>query len=122
LAPAGWDGFAARRFRRGGDLHTWTGGSGTVTYWNAFVAVNELHGIGTFFDARLDDAAQFPIAAALRLGRVSTDPDNDRVTSKLPGLHFYQLALPSVKPRPGIDFDSDAAERRHTVQRQGELQ
>ena len=25
----------------GHNLHTWTGGWGTVTYWNAFVAVNE---------------------------------------------------------------------------------
>ena len=33
----------------GHNLHTWTGGWGTVTYWNAFVAVNELHGTGTFF-------------------------------------------------------------------------
>jgi len=33
------------------------------------------------------------------------------VTKKLAPLHFYQLALPAVKPRPGIDFDPDAAER-----------
>ena len=39
----------------GFNLHTWTGGWGTVTYWNAFVAVLELHGVGTFFDERLDD-------------------------------------------------------------------
>jgi len=51
----------------GHNLHTWTGGWGTVTYWNAFVAVNELHGIGTFFDERFDDATQFPIAAAAKL-------------------------------------------------------
>ena len=95
----------------GHNLHTWTGGWGTVTYWNAFVAVNELHGNGTFFDERFDDINQFPIAARAGLGHVSTDPDNDRVTSKLPALHFYQLALPAVQPRPGIDFDPDAAER-----------
>ena len=95
----------------GFNLHTWTGGWGTVPYWNAFVAVNEMHGVGTFFDERLDDARQFPIAAALRLGHVSTDPDTDQVTSKLPALHFYQLALPPVKPRPGIDFDPERAER-----------
>jgi cytochrome c peroxidase len=95
----------------GHNLHTWTGGWGTVTYWNAFVAVNELHGTGTFFDERFDNAAQFPIAAKAGLGHVSTDPDSDRVTSKLPALHFYQLALPAVQPRPGIDFDPDAAER-----------
>ena len=95
----------------GFNLHTWTGGWGTVSYWNAFVAVDELHGVGTFFDERFDNAAQFPIAAAARLGHVSVDPDDDQVTSKLPALHFYQLALPSVKPRPGIDFDPEAAER-----------
>jgi hypothetical protein len=89
----------------GHNLHTWTGGWGTVTYWNAFVAVDELHGIGTFFDERFDNADQFPIAAQAGLGHVSTDPDQDQVTSKLPALQFYQLALPAVKPRPGIDFD-----------------
>ena len=43
---------------------------GTVSYWNAFVANLEMHGKGTFFDPRLDDAAQFPIAAAHHLGHV----------------------------------------------------
>lgn len=95
----------------GHNLHTWTGGWGTVTYWNAFVAVNELHGVGTFFDERFDNAEQFPIAARAKLGHVSVDPDTDLVTSKLPALHFYQLALPAVKPRPGIDFDPEAADR-----------
>jgi len=95
----------------GHNLHTWTGGWGTVTYWNAFVAVDELHGIGTFFDERFDNGDQFPIAAQAGLGHVSIDPDQDQVTSKLPALQFYQLALPAVKPRPGIDFNPDAAER-----------
>jgi hypothetical protein len=95
----------------GHNLHTWTGGWGTVTYWNAFVAVNEMHGKGTFFDPRFDNAEQFPIAAKARLGHVSTPPDEDKVTANLPALHFYQLALPAVKPRAGIDFDPEAAER-----------
>jgi hypothetical protein len=95
----------------GHNLHTWSGGWGTVTYWNAFVAVDELHGIGTFFDERFDNAAQFPIAAAAKLGHVSVDPDTDRVTGKLAALHFYQLALPALQPRPGIDFDQAAAAR-----------
>ncbi len=95
----------------GHNLHTWTGGWGTVTYWNAFVAVNELHGIGTFFDERLDDANQFPIAAAAKLGHVSVDPDSDQVTGKLPALHFYQLALPALRPRAGVDFDQASAAR-----------
>ena len=95
----------------GHNLHTWTGGWGSIPYWNAFVAVNEMHGVGTFFDERFDDATQFPIAAQAKLGHVLTDPDSDQVTSKLPGLQFYQLALPAVKPRPGIDFDVEAAKR-----------
>src|SRR5215472_982956 len=66
----------------GHNLHTWTGGWGTLTYWNALVAVNELHGTGTFFDERFDNAVQFPIAAKAGLGHVSTDPDSDRVTGK----------------------------------------
>ncbi|HYK35080.1 hypothetical protein [Alloacidobacterium sp.] len=95
----------------GHNLHTWSGGWGTVTYWNALVAVLELHGIGTFFDERFDDATQFPIAAAAKLGHVSVDPDSDQVTGKLAALHFYQLSLPAVQPRPGIDFDPAAAAR-----------
>lgn len=96
----------------GHNLHTWTGGWGTVTYWNAFVAVDELHGIGSFLDERFDDASQFPIAAAAKLGHVSVDdPDKDQVTGKLAALHLYQLALPSVQPRPGVDFDEEAAQR-----------
>jgi hypothetical protein len=95
----------------GHNLHTWTGGWGSVSYWNAFVAVNEMHGVGTFFDERFDDANQFPIAAAAKLGHVSVDPDSDQVTGKLPALHFYQLALPALHPKPGVDFDQAAAAR-----------
>src|SRR5215471_11406365 len=47
----------------GFNQHTWTGAWGTVTYWNAFVANLEMHGVGSFFDPRLDDASKFPIAA-----------------------------------------------------------
>ena len=39
----------------GVNLHTWGGGWGGVTYWNAYVANLELQGQGTFFDARLND-------------------------------------------------------------------
>ncbi|WP_437967106.1 hypothetical protein WMF04_47435 [Sorangium sp. So ce260] len=91
--------------------HTWTGNWGSVPYWNTFVAVNEMHGRGNFFDPRLDDAAKYPIAAEFGLGHVTVDPEHDLVTSKLPALHFYQLALPSPKPVPGVDFDARAAER-----------
>jgi hypothetical protein len=92
----------------GVNLHTWTGAWGTVTYWNALVANLELHGKGTFFDPRLDNAKQFPIAAANNLGHVSNEPD--LVTAKLPALHFYQLAIPAPEPPKG-SFDEAAAER-----------
>jgi hypothetical protein len=52
----------------GQNLHTWEGGWGTVTYWNAFVANLEMHGLGSFYDPRLDDARRFPIAARARFG------------------------------------------------------
>ncbi len=95
----------------GFNQHMWTGSWGTVSYWNAFVANLELHGKGTFFDPRLDDAAQFPVAARNRLGHIQTPPEEDRITSKLPALHFYQLAIPAPVPNPGVDFDSGAARR-----------
>jgi hypothetical protein len=88
--------------------HTWTGAWGTVTYWNAFVANLELHGQGTFFDPRLANAAQFPIAAAQGFDHIQNEPD--LITPKLPALHFYQLALPAPKP-PAGSFDEAAAAR-----------
>jgi hypothetical protein len=91
----------------GVNLHTWTGW-GSIPYWNAFVAVLEMHGKGTFFDPRLDDATKFPIAAREGFGHVTTD--DDRVTAKLPALHAYQLALVAPAP-PAGSFDADAAER-----------
>lgn len=96
----------------GYNLHTWGGGWGTVTYWNALVAVLEMHGVGTFFDERLDNTNKFPIAAAAGFGHMSVDnPDDDQVTPKLPALHFYQLALAAPKPTAGVDFDPVAAAR-----------
>jgi cytochrome c553 len=88
--------------------HTWTGAWGTVTYWNAFVANLALHGQGTFFDPRLDNAEQFPIAAAMQFGHVRHEPD--LISPHLPALHFYQLAIPAPKPPPG-SFDAAAAAR-----------
>ena len=96
----------------GFNQHTWTGAWGTVTYWNAFVANLELHGKGRFFDPRLNNAAQFPIAAAHNLGDLPhIDPDEDLITSKLPALQFYQLAIPAPTPTPGQDFNEAAAKR-----------
>jgi len=95
----------------GYNQHTWTGAWGSIPYWNAFVAVLEMHGVGTFFDPRLDNAAKFPIAAANGFGHVSVDPDSDQVTSKLPALQAYQIDIPAPKPQPNVDFDPAAAAR-----------
>jgi hypothetical protein len=92
--------------------HTWTGSWGSVPYWNAFVANLEMHGIGRFFDPRLNNAAKFPIAAANGFADLPhISPDEDRITKKLPSLQFYQLAIPAPKPEPGVDFNVAAAER-----------
>jgi hypothetical protein len=91
----------------GVNLHTWTGW-GSVTHWNAFVANLEMHGKGTFFDPRLNDAAQFPLAAANGFGNVRNTPD--LITRKLADLHFYQLAIPAPAPSNG-SFNAAAAVR-----------
>lgn len=90
----------------GVNLHTWTG-FGSVPYWNAYVAVTEMHGSGTFFDARFNDNAQYPVAAKSGAGNTRGTPD--LVTSKLAALHFYQLAIPAPKPPKG-SFDEKLAE------------
>jgi len=92
----------------GVNLHTWTGGWGTVSYWNAFVANLEMQGQGTFYDPRLNDPDKYPIAAKAGFGN-KRSPD-DKVTSKLGALHFYQLAIPAPRA-PAGSFDAAAAER-----------
>jgi len=94
--------------KAGVNLHTWTGDWGTVSYWNAFVANLEMHGKGNFLDVRLDNAQQYPIAAANHFGHVHNEVD--LISSKLPALHFYQLAIPAPAPPKG-SFDEEAAER-----------
>ena len=89
--------------------HTWTGAWGTVTYWNAFVANLELRGKGVFFDPRLDNAAQYPVAAAHpELFGHKTD-EEDLITPKLPALHVFQLAIPAPQPPEGSLSASAAA-------------
>jgi mono/diheme cytochrome c family protein len=67
---------------------------GPISYWNAYVAVTQMHGHGNFSDPRLGiDVQQTP----------------DMVTSKLPALAAYQHSLPAPPPAEG--FDAAAAER-----------
>lgn len=91
----------------GVNLHTSTGW-GSVTHWNGFVAVLEMHGKGTFFDPRLKDPVQFPVAARAGFDNVRSDPD--LTSAKLPALHFYQLAIPAPAAPQG-SFDAAAAAR-----------
>jgi hypothetical protein len=95
----------------GVNLHTWTGW-GSVTHWNAFVSNLEMHGKGTFYDPRLNNATQFPIAARAGFANVRSSPD--LITPKLAALHTYQLAIPAPKPPDG-SFDAAAAARGEAV-------
>jgi hypothetical protein len=91
----------------GVNLHTFTGW-GSVTYWNAFVANLEMHGVGNFTDARLDDKQQFPVAARAGFGHVHNR--TDRITGVLGPLEVYQKSLPAPTPPKG-SFDAAAAVR-----------
>jgi hypothetical protein len=96
----------------GVNLHTWGGGWGGVTYWNAYVANLELQGQGTFYDARLNDPVKYPVAA--RAGFGNKRSEKDMVTAKLGALQFYQLAIPAPKPPEG-SFDKSAATRGEAI-------
>jgi hypothetical protein len=89
----------------GEDLHTWTGGFGNVTYWNAYVANLQMHGNGNFNDERFNNPAKYP--AAVRGGFFKLRHNPDQVTSKLAPLHYYQ-------PRSGETW-------RGGLQRRGQM-
>jgi hypothetical protein len=75
-------------------LETYTG-EGPVSYWNAYVAVTQMGGHGSFKDERVGiDIVQSP----------------DRVTPMLPALRDYQFSLEPPAPPPG-SYDAAAAER-----------
>jgi hypothetical protein len=95
----------------GVNLHTYTGW-GSVTYWNAYVANTQMYGQGTFFDPRMKDTGQFPVANKAGFPNKRGTPD--KVTAKLAALHFYQLAIPAPKP-PKDSFDLAAATRGKSV-------
>jgi mono/diheme cytochrome c family protein len=66
---------------------------GPIAYWNAYVAVTQMHGRGTFSDPRLG---------------ISVTHSPDVVTPKLPALRSYQLALETPRA-PAGSFDTTAA-------------
>ena len=73
-------------------LETYTG-EGPVSYWNAYVAVTQMHGRGSFEDPRLG---------------ISISANPDLVTSKLPALAEYQLSL-AAPANPGVGDEAAAA-------------
>jgi hypothetical protein len=87
--------------------HTWTGW-GSIPHWNAYVAVTQMHGKGTFFDPRLNDPKKFPLAVKSKEWNFARLPD--LVTPKLPALHLYQLSLEAPAPPPDA-FDKTVAAR-----------
>ena len=82
----------------GVERETYTG-DGPVSYWNAYVAVTQMHGQGNFSDARLG---------------IDIEQQPDLVTPKLEALREYQLSLRAPTPAPG-SFDAAAAVRGRTV-------
>jgi hypothetical protein len=83
---------------RGVALETYTG-DGPVSYWNSYVAVTQMGGIGDFSDPRIG---------------VSIDVHVDHVTPRLPALLEYQLSL-EAPPPPAGSFDPAAAARGQIV-------
>src|SRR6185503_10561017 len=72
---------------------------GPISYWNAYVAVTQMHGRGNFSDPRLGiDIRQTP----------------DMVAAKLPALRAYQHSLGAPAP-PAGSFDAAAAGRGRGV-------
>lgn len=87
-------------------------GWGDVTYWNAFVANIEMHGLGTFSDARLNNSTKYPIATENKFYDIKNE--NDLISSKLPALLEYQISLETPVP-PAGSYDEQAAERGEKI-------
>lgn len=75
---------------------TYTGDGADVTYWNRYVAVTQMGGLGHFADPR--------IGVNITNGRINL------VEPVLPALRAYQLSLAAPPPPPG-SFDAVAAVR-----------
>jgi cytochrome c5 len=72
---------------------------GPISYWNAYVAVTQMHGRGNFSDSRLN---------------ISVTYSPDLVTPKLAALRSYQHSIAAPTP-PAGSFDAAAADRGRTV-------
>ena len=74
-------------------------GDGPISYWNAYVAVTQMGGMGQFVDPRIG---------------VNVIRQPDLVTPKLPALYAYQVSIPKPAP-PSGSFDAAAAARGKTL-------
>jgi cytochrome c5 len=72
---------------------------GPISYWNAYVAVTQMHGQGNFSDPRLG---------------IDVKREPDLVTPKLPALAAYQHSL-AAPPPPAGSFDAASAKRGQVV-------
>jgi mono/diheme cytochrome c family protein len=79
---------------------TFTGDGTEPAYWNRYVAVAEMGGLGTVTEPRLNLSI--------------THGNQDLVTSKLPALQAYELSL-APPPAPAGSFDAVAAARGKAV-------
>lgn len=79
---------------------TSTGDGDDVAYWNRYVAVTQMGGLGTFAESRT--------------GVSVTHGTSDLVSSKLPALQAYELSLAAPLP-PAGSFDPLSAARGKTV-------
>ena len=79
---------------------TLTGDGDDIAYWNRYVAVTQMGGLGTMTEPRLNIDI--------------TNGTEDRVSSKLPALQAYQLSL-AAPAAPAGSFDAAAAARGKTV-------
>ncbi len=77
---------------------------GPVAYWNRYVSVTQMGGIGTFDDPRLDELGMIPVNHITDGTNVDNLPD--QVTSALPALQAYQLSIPA----PNVSDSAFAAE------------
>jgi mono/diheme cytochrome c family protein len=75
---------------------TFTGDGDEIAYWNRYVAVVQMGGLGSFSDPRLNLSVKHGF--------------QDLVSPKLPALQAYQLSL-AAPPAPAGSFDATAAER-----------
>jgi len=79
---------------------TYTGDGDELAYWNRYVAVTQMGGLGTMDEPRL--------------GLHVTHGNVDLVSDKLPALQAYQLSIAAPAP-PAGSFDAAAAARGKVV-------